>query len=259
MRAAAPCVCFASVFPSGMTARDVTGGSNEARVSLATKKPGRASSSEATNVQAETFTTMIGRGHASKGIRTVVRFRCGSQPTAPARLLSIALRHRTSRRQAAMRVRPEFFRVGATVAFKQTSALRNIPCSPRVTESLDLLEIGQRRERGWKRRWFRSLPLYSRSARCSSIRRTSRPPSIPRKDQAVVSMLRQGCAHMRRAFEIEDLNLDDLVATAMDDPEAGSAKFEGVSFAEIHDAYKDDMQGRDGQPAGRPCRGHRVP
>ena len=52
VRAAAPCVCFASVFPSGMTARDVTGGSNEARVSLATKKPGRASSSEATNVQA---------------------------------------------------------------------------------------------------------------------------------------------------------------------------------------------------------------
>ena len=50
-------------------------------------------------------------------------------------------------------------------------------------------------------------------------------------------MLRKGCTHMRRAFEIEDFNLDDLVATAMDDPEARSAKFKGVSFAEMHDAY----------------------
>ena len=61
----------------------------------------------------------------------------------------------------------------------------------------------------------------------------------PAKDQqAVVSMLRQGCTHMRRAFEVEDLNLDDLVATAMDDPEAGSARFQGLSFTEIHGAYK---------------------
>ena len=60
----------------------------------------------------------------------------------------------------------------------------------------------------------------------------------PAKDQTeVVSMLRKGCAHMRRAFEIEDLNLDDLIATAMDDPEARSAKFKGVSFAEMHEAY----------------------
>jgi penicillin-binding protein 1A len=60
----------------------------------------------------------------------------------------------------------------------------------------------------------------------------------PAKDQAeVVGILRKGCTHMRRAFEIEDLNLDDLVATAMDDPEARSAKFKGVSFAEMHEAY----------------------
>ena len=51
-------------------------------------------------------------------------------------------------------------------------------------------------------------------------------------------MLRKGCAHMRRAFEIEDLNLDDLVATAMDDPDARSAKFRGLSFADLHEAYK---------------------
>jgi penicillin-binding protein 1A len=61
----------------------------------------------------------------------------------------------------------------------------------------------------------------------------------PARDQdQVVSVLRQGCAHMRRAFEIEDLNLDDLVATAMDDPDAKSASFRGVRFADLHETYK---------------------
>ena len=61
----------------------------------------------------------------------------------------------------------------------------------------------------------------------------------PKKDQAtVVRLLRQGCTQMRRAFEIEDLNLDDLVATAMDDPDARTAEFRGVKFADMHQAYK---------------------
>jgi 1A family penicillin-binding protein len=61
----------------------------------------------------------------------------------------------------------------------------------------------------------------------------------PSRDQAeVASLLGKGCAHMRRAFEIEDLNLDDLVATAMDDPDAKSAKFRGISFTDLHEAYK---------------------
>ena len=41
------------------------------------------------------------------------------------------------------------------------------------------------------------------------------------QDQAqVVQLLRDGCAHMRRAFDIENLNIDDLIATAMEDPQA---------------------------------------
>src|SRR5690349_18965831 len=61
----------------------------------------------------------------------------------------------------------------------------------------------------------------------------------PIRDQGqVVSLLRQGCTHMRRAFEIEDLNLDELVATAMDDPDARYAKFKGLSFTDLHEAYK---------------------
>ena len=39
----------------------------------------------------------------------------------------------------------------------------------------------------------------------------------PARDQEQVSqILKNGCAHMRRAFDIEDINLDDLIVTAMD-------------------------------------------
>ena len=40
-------------------------------------------------------------------------------------------------------------------------------------------------------------------------------------DQAqVLALLRDGCAHMRKVFEVEDLPLDDLVDTALADPKA---------------------------------------
>ena len=44
-----------------------------------------------------------------------------------------------------------------------------------------------------------------------------------------------GCTHMRRAFDIEDINLDELIATAMDDPQAmGESKaFRGINFADL--------------------------
>jgi hypothetical protein len=45
-------------------------------------------------------------------------------------------------------------------------------------------------------------------------------------------------AHAARAFEIEDLDLDDLVATAMDDPDARTAEFRGLKFTDLHQAYK---------------------
>ena len=46
---------------------------------------------------------------------------------------------------------------------------------------------------------------------------------------------------MRRAFDIEDINLDDLIATAMDDPQAiaGDVKvLQGLSFGDLHVAYR---------------------
>jgi len=61
-------------------------------------------------------------------------------------------------------------------------------------------------------------------------------------DQAQVSeLLRAGCAHMRKAFDIEDINLDELIATAMEDPQAiaGESKaFRGINFADLLTAYR---------------------
>jgi membrane carboxypeptidase/penicillin-binding protein len=61
-------------------------------------------------------------------------------------------------------------------------------------------------------------------------------------DQAAVAqLLRGGCAHMRKAFDIEDINLDELIATAMEDPQAiaGEGKaFRGINFADLQTAYR---------------------
>ena len=46
---------------------------------------------------------------------------------------------------------------------------------------------------------------------------------------------------MRKAFDIEDINLDELIATALDDPQAltGEIKaFRGINFADLHTAYR---------------------
>src|SRR5215471_1868586 len=57
----------------------------------------------------------------------------------------------------------------------------------------------------------------------------------------VAELLRAGCTHMRKAFDIEDINLDDLIATAMDDPQALSSDskvFRGINFADLVTAYR---------------------
>ena len=64
----------------------------------------------------------------------------------------------------------------------------------------------------------------------------------PVQDQAeVVQILRNGCAHMRKAFDIESINLDSLISTALDDPKAlgGDVKaFHGINFADLNTAYR---------------------
>jgi penicillin-binding protein 1A len=57
----------------------------------------------------------------------------------------------------------------------------------------------------------------------------------------VVQILRNGCAYMRRGFDIEAMNLDDLISTALDDPKAlpGDVKaFHGINFADLDAAYR---------------------
>ena len=64
----------------------------------------------------------------------------------------------------------------------------------------------------------------------------------PVRDQdEVVQILRAGCAHMRQAFDIELINLDELIATALDDPKALGADikaFHGINFADLNTAYR---------------------
>ena len=56
---------------------------------------------------------------------------------------------------------------------------------------------------------------------------TTRPEAVktqfdPAKDQAeVVQLLRDGCAHMLKAFDVENLPIDDLIQTAMADSRGG--------------------------------------
>src|SRR6516165_8796771 len=61
------------------------------------------------------------------------------------------------------------------------------------------------------------------------------------KDQdEVVQILRNGCTHMKQAFDIESINLDDLIATALNDPKAVGADikaFHGINFADLNTAY----------------------
>jgi penicillin-binding protein 1A len=71
----------------------------------------------------------------------------------------------------------------------------------------------------------------------------------PVQDQAaVVQILRDGCAHMRQAFDIESINIDDLISTALDDPAAVGTKikaFHGLDFNDLNTAYKQFCKNED--------------
>ncbi len=76
---------------------------------------------------------------------------------------------------------------------------------------------------------------------------TTRPDAVrtefdPAYDQGeVVQILRDGCKHIRKEFDVEDFNLDDLINTAMQDPAGvtGEIKaFRGINFDELLLAYK---------------------
>src|SRR5476651_63735 len=64
----------------------------------------------------------------------------------------------------------------------------------------------------------------------------------PVQDQGeVVQLLRDGCRHMIKAFDIENLDIDDLISTAMADKRTTSgeiAAFRGIKFDDLFIAYK---------------------
>jgi penicillin-binding protein 1A len=63
--------------------------------------------------------------------------------------------------------------------------------------------------------------------------------AVADQDQ-VVQTLRAGCAHMRKAFDIESINIDDLISTALNDQKAvgtGIKAFHGINFADLNVAY----------------------
>ena len=72
-----------------------------------------------------------------------------------------------------------------------------------------------------------------------------------RDQQEVAQLLGAGCSHMRKTFDIEDINLDELISTALDDPQAvGENKaFRGINFADLHRAYRQFCKNESVSPA----------
>jgi penicillin-binding protein 1A len=65
--------------------------------------------------------------------------------------------------------------------------------------------------------------------------------SRDRDQQQVAQLLQAGCTHMIQAFQIENINLDDLIDTAMDDPQAlgdETKELRGINFADLQTAYR---------------------
>jgi penicillin-binding protein 1A len=56
----------------------------------------------------------------------------------------------------------------------------------------------------------------------------------------VAQLLRAGCTHMRKALDIENIDLEELITIALDDPQAvGESKvFRGINFADLLTAYR---------------------
>jgi hypothetical protein len=79
---------------------------------------------------------------------------------------------------------------------------------------------------------------------------TTRPDAVrtefdPVKEQKeVVQILRESCAHMRKTFDLESIDIDDLLETALSDPKAVDARtFRGIDLGEVQTAYKEFCNG----------------
>src|ERR1700745_1364519 len=62
-----------------------------------------------------------------------------------------------------------------------------------------------------------------------------------RDQEQVAQLLRAGCTHMRKAFDIEDINLEELITIALDDPQATASESkvsQGINFPDLLTAYR---------------------
>lgn len=98
------------------------------------------------------------------------------------------------------------------------------------------------------------IKLFATALTLSQV--TTRPDAVrtqfdPATDgPEVVRLLRDGCAHMRKAFDIEDINLDELITTAMEDPSsvAGPSApkiLHGLDLNELNTSYKQFCKGEN--------------
>src|SRR5918995_5187807 len=100
------------------------------------------------------------------------------------------------------------------------------------------------------------IKLFATALTLSQV--TTRPDAIRTEFDAVrdkgevTRILRDGCAHMRKAFDIEDINLDELIATAMEDPQAvaGNVKvLQGLDLRDLHAAYRQFCKNEEVDPS----------
>ncbi|KAB1072041.1 penicillin-binding protein 1A [Methylobacterium planeticum] len=98
------------------------------------------------------------------------------------------------------------------------------------------------------------IKLFATALTLSQV--TTRPDAVktqfdPVADAPLVlQILRDGCAHMRKAFDIEDINLDELISTAMEDPStmAGPSApklLHGLDIGELNTSYRQFCKGEN--------------
>ncbi len=103
------------------------------------------------------------------------------------------------------------------------------------------------------------IKLFATALTLSQV--TTRPDAVRTQFDAatdgpkVVQLLRDGCAHMRKAFDIEDINLDELISTAMEDPSAVAGAsapkiLHGLDIGELNTSYRQFCKGEN--PANSP-------
>jgi penicillin-binding protein 1A len=63
----------------------------------------------------------------------------------------------------------------------------------------------------------------------------------------VVQLFKDGCKHMRSTFDIEDINVDELIETALSDSQGVTGEnkaFRGINFADLHALYREFCMGQ---------------